>query len=292
MYKSIRIAGICAVALSLAGTAIAGGPAAPPPPIVAAPPGDPGTLFPASQFTIDIYGESANGDIDFTGGTTKLPTTTTTTTTTTVLAPTTPTPPTGVITVADKPSFKSAAVIRPLAIKVITSTTSTTTTKGDIATTTTTTKTTKIVQTSHTDHNAGGGGVQLAYFFTRYVGLAVEGDFLGGDPFISQATGQLILRYPIDLGRKPVSSGYSKDAKDVRDYKGSEMGPPTWGVAPYFICGGGGQWDGEGVGIADVGGGVEVRCAAGWDVFTDARWVVRNTQQNYADVRLGLGYSF
>jgi hypothetical protein len=260
--------------------AVKAGPPEPPVPISDGP-ADPGTLFPPDQITIDIYGEAAFGDIDFSKGDKTV--TTTKTVKGTVLAPTTPTPPANppVITVATRPGFRGSAVIRPFL-------TTTTTTTGAGSTTITTIKTVRRVQTTHTEHNAGGGGVQIAYFLTRYVGLAIEGDFLGGNQFISQASGQLILRYPVDMGRKDVTTA----SRDPKDYKSTEIGEPTWGFAPYFICGGGSQWDGENIGFGDVGGGVEVRCRDGWSVFSDGRWIVRDTHENYAAVRLGMGYSF
>ena len=164
------------------------------------------------------------------------------------------------------------------------------------------------VTTTHThhyhfndvEHNAGGGGVQLSYYFSRYAGVAVEGDFLGGSTYLTQLSGQFILRYPFEFGRTSIA-GYSKDAKDVRtdskdskDYKSapSEMSGPTWGIAPYAIFGGGGQWDGRLVGLADVGGGLEFRFAKRWGVFTDARWYVRDSSQHFTAIRAGVSYSF
>ena len=283
MNNSILRAGICALVFTMARGAMA----------------DSDTVFPAHEFSIYVYGETGNGSVDTSGGGQKEEYGTKTVTSE-VLSPAVPTPPSGVITVAEKPGFKAGAVgIRPLQ----TPPTTTTTTVGDVTTTTTKTekRTEHLVPSGHTEDSTGGGGIEAAWFFSRYVGVAIEGDFLGGETFVSQLTGQLILRYPFDFGRKPIGAPigeYSKDPKDVRsgkdvtDNKGSELGPPTWGLAPYFICGGGSQWDGECVGIADVGGGVEVRCAAGWGVFADGRWVVHDSHENYGSARLGVSYSF
>ena len=271
MKNSILGRGLCALALSLAVTAMAAD--------------NSNTLFPDNQATIDIYGINGDGNVDTNGSDQKV----FGTMTEKVKAPTTPTPPVTttppVITVTERPAFKTGITFRSAFA----------TPTGDPETTTTTTvKTVHELPARHTDHNTVGGGIQAGWFFNRYFGVAAEGDFFGGQTFISAATGQLILRYPFDFGRKPIGpSGYSKDGKDVRSPKDSGgMSPPTWGLAPYFICGGGAQWDGQGLGIADVGGGVEVRCKANWGVFCDGRWIVHNEHDNYGAVRLGLAYSF
>jgi len=256
---------LCVLALSLAGTAMAAA--------------DPGTLFPPQEFNLSVFGESANGNVHLT----TTPTVVTQSHTVSVSAPTvtTPAPPGGVTTVAVRPAFRFAAALKAL--------------PGADPSVTTTTH--RIIQTTHVEHNAGGGGVQLSWFFSRYTGVAIEGDFLGGATYLTQLTGQFILRYPFDFGQKPIT-GYSKDdknvrsAKDSKDYKSSGMSPPTWGLAPYAIFGGGTQWDGRAEGIADVGGGLELRFLEHWGIYSDARWIVRNGAQHYTAIRAGVSYEF
>src|SRR6476646_5658204 len=51
-------------------------------------------------------------------------------------------------------------------------------------------------------NHSWGGGVDAQYFPLRYLGLAVEGDFFNevpGDFFGSTVTGNVILRYPLDI---------------------------------------------------------------------------------------------
>jgi hypothetical protein len=265
MNHPILRGGLCILSLTLAATALASGS---------------GTLFPSNEFGISLFGESATGNVHLE----TRPTVVNKSTTVSVLAPSAPKPPPtggGTVTVAARPAFRFAAALKGL-------------TATDPSVTTTTHR---VTQHTHIEHDGGGGGVQLSWFFSRYTGVAIEGDFLGGATYLTQLTGQFILRYPFDFGQKPLS-GYSKDdkavrsGKDSKDYKGSDMSPPTWGLAPYAIFGGGAQWDGRAVGIADVGGGLELRFLEHWAIYTDARWIVRNGAQHYTAVRTGIAYNF
>ncbi|MEI6351424.1 MAG: hypothetical protein WCP06_09980 [Verrucomicrobiota bacterium] len=127
-------------------------------------------------------------------------------------------------------------------------------------------------------HDGSGGGVGMDFFFARYFGIGIEGNWWEGvrtgetvhitrgvitdngiitdngrrvkfsnnhKEAAQQATGNLILRYPFE-------------------------GPICW--APYIFGGGGGIWDGSGVGFGDVGLGVEFRITPNIGVFTDWRW--------------------
>jgi hypothetical protein len=125
-------------------------------------------------------------------------------------------------------------------------------------TTTTTTK--------HYVHDAWGGGVEADYFFTRYFGLGIEGDWLAGHDCISSVSGNLIGRYPFEYG--------------------------TWGWAPYGFIGGGGQFDSQNAGFSQIGGGAEVRFKSHWGLFTDARWVIHDAFIDYALIRAGIRFNF
>jgi hypothetical protein len=241
-----------------------------------------GTLFPSNELNFSTFGESANGNVNL--GT--VPNFITEITTVHVAGPVVPKSPGGVITVSIRPAFRYVVAVKPFA------TTTTSSVSGGDPTVTTTTR--RIIQTTDVEHHAGGGGLQLSWFFCRYVGIALETDFLGGTHYATELSGQLILRYPFDFYPK-AAAGYSKDGKDVRspkDSKDSGELAPSWGLAPYVILGGGGQWDSEGVGVGDVGGGLEFRFLQHWSIYTDARWEVRNSEQHYAAVRAGIGYEF
>jgi len=120
--------------------------------------------------------------------------------------------------------------------------------------------------TKHYVHNAWGGGVEANYFFTRYFGLGVEGEWLDGHDAISSVSGNLIGRYPIEFG--------------------------TWGLAPYGFIGGGGQFDSQNAGFGQIGAGVEVRFKSHWGLFTDARWVLHDVFIDYALIRAGIRFNF
>jgi len=130
--------------------------------------------------------------------------------------------------------------------------------KNQLAPTTTT--------TNHYVNSAWGGGVEADYFFTRYFGLGVEGDWLAGHDAISSVAGNLIGRYPFEYG--------------------------AWGWAPYGFVGGGGQFDSQNAGFGQIGGGAEVRFKCHWGIFTDARWVIHDVFIDYALIRVGVRFNF
>jgi len=138
-------------------------------------------------------------------------------------------------------------------------TTKTTVTDGAVPIITTTT-------TKHYTHDAWGGGVEVDYFFTRFFGLGIEGDWLAGHDVISSVAGNLIGRYPFEYG--------------------------TWGWAPYGFIGGGGQFDSQNAGFGQIGAGAEVRFKCHWGIFSDARWVIHDTFIDYALIRAGLRFNF
>lgn len=77
------------------------------------------------------------------------------------------------------------------------------------------------------DH-AWGGGIDLNYVFNRYLGVGIQGYGLAADDAIGQASGNLILRYPI----------------------------PGTRVAPYAYAGGGVIFNGSDVDDLVIGASV------------------------------------
>ncbi len=149
-------------------------------------------------------------------------------------------------------------------------------------------------------HDGSGGGVGLNYFFTRYIGVDVEGNWWDGvetgervrttrgvivddnghvlnsgrtttrgsinRSAANQVTGNLILRYPFE-------------------------GRVAW--APYIFGGGGGIWDGSGAGFGDVGAGAEVRLTHHFGLFSDWRWNFMGGNHNdVSTTRLGVRFIF
>ena len=137
-------------------------------------------------------------------------------------------------------------------------------------------------------NRAWGGGLEVSYFYFKYLGLSVDGDAFNeipGDNFGATVTGNLILRLPLD------------------DYL------PNFHVAPYLF-GGAGKFYSERVGLptstpgvqryvgrsgilADVGGGIEYRFNPNLGIFADARYnFAENSRNDFITTRLGIGYAF
>ena len=97
------------------------------------------------------------------------------------------------------------------------------------------------------DHGFGGG-IEVKYFFNRYVGVAAEGSLFGSsdERALSFANLNLYFRYPME-------------------------GSLCW--APYLFGGGGGEW-----GVHDAaphghaGAGVEFRLSPSFAIFADGRY--------------------
>lgn len=149
-------------------------------------------------------------------------------------------------------------------------------------------------------NDGSGGGVGLNYFFTRYIGIDVEGNWWNGvetgervrttDDVVTddnghvtdhgststkgsfhrsvahQLTGNLIFRYPFE-------------------------GRVCW--APYVFGGGGGIWDGSGAGFGDVGLGAEIRFTCHVGLFSDWRWNFMGGNHNdVSTTRAGVRFVF
>src|SRR5437870_2389990 len=55
---------------------------------------------------------------------------------------------------------------------------------------------------NHPNHGGWGGGMAINYFFSRYLGLGVEGNWAPnskGDAITHRAIGNVFLRYPLEL---------------------------------------------------------------------------------------------
>ena len=104
---------------------------------------------------------------------------------------------------------------------------------------------------NHPTNGGFGGGVGLDYFFHRYVGIGVEGNWFPGgekDAVITQAIGNVFLRYPVEL-----DGGH-------------------FAVAPYLFGGAGGLWDNKrSAGEGHIGIGLEGRFSEHWGIFADIR---------------------
>jgi len=135
----------------------------------------------------------------------------------------------------------------------------------------------------HYFHDGSGGGVGLNYFFARYIGISVEGNWWGGArkdynedlgrstsskrTVTHQVAGHLVLRYPVELS--------------------------NFCFAPYIFGGGGGIWDGKGTGFGDVGAGMEFRITQNFGIFGDWRWNFTGDKANdLSTTRAGIRFTF
>jgi hypothetical protein len=117
-----------------------------------------------------------------------------------------------------------------------------------------------------TNRQGYGGGVEVNYFFTRNLGIGLEGTWLDASSVIHAVSANFIYRYPFEHG--------------------------TWAWAPYAFAGGGGQFDGTNAAFGDFGLGAEFRFSPKWGVFSDGRWVIHDRLSNYALIRAGIRLVF
>lgn len=110
-----------------------------------------------------------------------------------------------------------------------------------------------------------GGGLAVNYFFTKYIGIGVDGNVYDGDPAVWDATGRIIVRYPIE---------------------------GTHCFAPYGFAGGGILADSTTVGTFHAGGGLEWRATHTFGVFTEGRYTWGGAAVDAAQVRAGFRFVF
>ena len=116
--------------------------------------------------------------------------------------------------------------------------------------------------------DGGGGGLGFNYYFCRYAGVGVDvsGNSLSNG--LGDATGSLLLRYPLELG--------------------------SVCLAPYALGGGGVQTGaGSTVGTWHAGGGLEWRVTPKFGVYGEGRysWAEKHNQET-SQARLGLRFAF
>ena len=113
-----------------------------------------------------------------------------------------------------------------------------------------------------------GGGIGFNYFFTRYLGVGVDGNiFDGGVNGVWQTSGSLIARFPVELG------GLC--------------------LAPYILAGGGVQTDGITSGTYHAGGGLEFRIVPEkFGVYAEGRYTWAADSDDSAQARMGVRLVF
>src|ERR1700722_14480098 len=140
-------------------------------------------------------------------------------------------------------------------------------------------------------NHAWGGGIDGQYFPLQYVGFGLEGNFFNevpGDFFGSTVTGNVILRYPLDI-----------------KFPGLHLAPYAFGgVGGIFnednssfhrfsTFGGFHHRDSDDDVLGDAGVGLEYRFTPHIGLFSDARYnFVDGPKKNFLQTRFGIRYAF
>lgn len=113
-----------------------------------------------------------------------------------------------------------------------------------------------------------GGGLGVNYFFTRNIGLGVDGYWWDGDQVskevVSSFTGSLILRLPID----------------------------SIHLAPYVFGGGGAHFSGIDQLSLHGGAGLEYRLTPTFGLFGDGRYTFTEDTNDFGLIRVGARFVF
>lgn len=112
-----------------------------------------------------------------------------------------------------------------------------------------------------------GAGAGVNYFFSKYVGVGTDILFFNGDGNVTNLSGNIILRAPIENG--------------------------SWGLAPYLIGGVGGTFDAPVDEVyGHIGAGLEVRVTPTIGVFGDARYAFEYDTDDLVVFRTGVRFVF
>jgi|GEM_PF-186065 len=156
--------------------------------------------------------------------------------------------------------------------------------------------------------DGSGGGVGLTWFFARYFGISVEGNWWDGVESRSERHDR------VRDGSRWVWDDDDYEWRRENRFKDRTRKNSNRSVAhqvtgnfiirypvelcnfcfaPYIFGGGGGIFDGDKVGFGDVGGGVEWRATENFGVFADWRWNFTGKGRNDIDTtRAGIRFVF
>jgi hypothetical protein len=113
-----------------------------------------------------------------------------------------------------------------------------------------------------------GGGLAANYFFTRCIGVGVDGSWHGTDQDLWSLSARLIARWPLELNNS------------------------TLCLAPYVFGGGGGQWGAANEGQWYLGGGLEYRATRKIGIFSEGRYTWAGADDSNVQVRIGVRFVF
>ena len=113
-----------------------------------------------------------------------------------------------------------------------------------------------------------GGGLGVNYYFSRYIGVGVDGTLTDNDNGTWQFHGHLLARWPIDTG--------------------------SLCFAPYIKAGGGYHTDGIDPWVWGVGAGIEFRVTPRVGIFGEGAyyWGANNSEIDYTQLKAGVRFVF
>ena len=113
-----------------------------------------------------------------------------------------------------------------------------------------------------------GGGLGLNYYFSRHVGVGVDGTVTDGEgQELWHINGHILVRFPIDTG--------------------------SLCFAPYIKAGGGYQVNGSGDWTYGAGGGIEFRLTPRFGIFGEGGYYWSADDENdYAQAKAGVRFIF
>lgn len=142
--------------------------------------------------------------------------------------------------------------------------------------------------------DGSGGGVGLSYYFCRYFGLGLEGNWWVG---ANAGSNVEVTRVNTVTGIRTVVRTPEQVSHDAAQQFTSNIilrlpveGLVCW--APYLFGGGGGVWDGRGTGFGDAGLGAEVRITPDCALFSDWRWEFMADRNDVDAFRAGFRFIF
>ena len=117
-------------------------------------------------------------------------------------------------------------------------------------------------------HDGWGGGLGVNYYFSRHIGVGVDGTVTDNEgPELWQVHAHLLARFPIDTG--------------------------SFCFAPYLKVGGGYQLDSQNDWSYGVGGGIEFRLTPRFGIFGEGGYYwTESDSNNYAQAKAGIRFIF
>lgn len=156
--------------------------------------------------------------------------------------------------------------------------------------------------------DGSGGGVGLTWFFARYFGVSVEGNWWDGvqthDETTERVKSGTSCRWDYRKHKWVKTTKYKNRTEKTSDRSVAHQVTGNFVlrypiemcnfcIAPYIFGGGGGLFDGERVGFGDAGAGLEWRATEHFGVFADWRWNWTGKGKNDVDTtRAGIRFVF